>query len=260
MARKWIYRLLAGVFVLSLLALSKSMPQQSVRAQVLTPVAYFPLVFKAEPVRFDDFSDQDPAWTQYFIKDDPKDGEFTHAGGGILHGMIWDNSAWVVASPGWRPLGDFQLEMDARFVDDRFNNYVNTLGLVFGGEIVYDARGNLTFAEFYEFTLAYNKAQHLWAVRRRNANWSVVDLDDFDGVPSFVGSYDSWNHLRILRILDKIHVYCNGRRMPGQPSEGYTDGTYGTNRMVGVSVGSWELDRGDMHFDNFKLTPLSMPY
>jgi hypothetical protein len=239
------------------------MPQQSVRAQDFTPVAYsyLPRVFspEPEPIRSDDFQDGVPQWYTYFVKDDPKDGEFFHAGG-MLQGRIWDNSAWVVASPRWRPLGDFQLEMDARFVDDRFNNYVNTLGLVFGGEIVYDARGNLTFAEFYEFTLAYNKAQHLWAVRRRNADWTVVDLDDFDGVPSFVGSYDSWNHFRVRRILDKIHVYCNGRRMPGQPSEGYTDGTYGTRRMVGVSVGSWELDRGDMDFDNFLLTPLSGPY
>ena len=113
--------------------------------------------------------------------------------------------------------------------------------------------------EFYEFALGYKSAQHRWAVRRRDADWDVHHLQEWGGVPSFVGSYDSWNHLVVERIQDKIHVYCNGRRMPSQPIEGYTDGTYGPNRYVGVSIGSWELDRGEMEFDNFLLTPLSSP-
>jgi hypothetical protein len=257
--RKWIYRVFAGVFVLSLILLPKSTPQQAARAQTLTPVAYFPLIYKAEPVRFDDFTDEDPVWEQYYVKNDPKDGGFFHRDG-QLAANVWDNSGWVVASPGWRPLGDFRVEVDAHFVTANYNNYVNTLGLVFGGEIVQDVVGNWTVAEFYEFVLAYKSAQHQWAVRRRDADWSVRDLQPFGGVPSFVGSWGYWNHFVVLRIQDKIHVFCNGRRMPSQPPEGFTDGTYGTNRLVGVSIGSWELDRGEMEFDNFLLTPLSQPY
>jgi hypothetical protein len=260
LARKWLYRLLAGVIVLSLVLLSRGTSQQAARAQDLTRRAYFPLALRAESVRFDDFQDEDPTWTYYNIKDDPKDGEFFHRDGRLV-GMIWDNSAWTVATPGWRPKGDFRLEVDAHFKSsEEIDNWGNTLGLIFGGEIVYDKRNNLTLAEFYEYALAYYKAQHQWTVRRRDADWSVHSLQGFGGVPSFVQWYDRWNHLTVVRKLDKIHVYCNGRRMPSQPSEGFTDGTYGTNRLVGLSIGGWEGNAGEMEFDNFHMTPLSEPY
>jgi hypothetical protein len=220
------------------------------------------MFYYEEPPRsgFDDFSDQDPEWKYYFPKLDIKDGEFYHRDGRLV-GKIWDNSGWVVASPGWRPLGDFRLEVDAHFKSDIVGNYVNTLGLVFGGgkPVWHPQRELWVLSEFYEYALAYKSAQHLWTVRRRDANWNVHYLQGWGGVPSFVGSRDRWNHFEVLRIQDKIHVYCNGRRMPSQPAEGYTDGTYGTNRLVGVSIGSWELDRGEMEFDNFALTPLSPP-
>jgi hypothetical protein len=247
--KKWLVWLVAGILLFSLALLSEGVVQPSAKAQTLSPRAYFPLMFKAEPVRVDDFEDQDPVWTTYYVKNDPKDGRFEYHFG-RLTGYIDDNSAWVVGSPGWRPLGDFTLEVDARFSK---GEYVNTLGLVFGG--------SSDFKELYEFALSYGSAQHQWGVRRRNADGTLYKLDDFDGVPSFVGWYSDWNHLQVIRIKDRIQVRINGRIMPGIPNDGwYIDGTYGTNRQVGVSIGSWELNGGEMEFDNFKLTPLSMPY
>ena len=51
MVRKWIQRSLVVVFVLSLVFVLKSVPREIVRAQALTPRAYFPLIFKSEPIR-----------------------------------------------------------------------------------------------------------------------------------------------------------------------------------------------------------------
>jgi hypothetical protein len=225
-----------------------------------------PLVYKGEQVRFDDFGDQDPTWTTHFVKDDgvcSGDGRFEYHFG-RLTGYIDDNSSWVVGSPGWQPLGDFSLEVDARFSDGK---YTNTLGLIFGLRAIpnpaYHPDDNPCrpfFYEFYEFLLSYHSRQHTWAVRRQNADDTTDYLETFGGVPSWVGWYDHWNHLGVLRKQDRIWVYINGRRMPGMPDDGYIDGTYGTNRQVGVSIGSWELSSGEIEFDNFRLTPISMPY
>jgi len=53
-----------------------------------------------------------------------------------------------------------------------------------------------------------------------------------------------------------MEVLINGVQMPNGI---VTDGTYGRNRLVGLLVTSHELNEGEVEFDNFKLTPLSMP-
>jgi hypothetical protein len=233
---------------LVLTALPRAVPIQIANAQ--GNHLYFPIVYKAEPERFDDFSDTDPEWTVYYPKNDLKDGYYEHRNG-VLVGKVRDNSALVIASPGWRPQGDFKLEMDARFSYDG-GQYVNTMGIVFGG--------NDDWSEWYGFMLVYIGVQHQWGVVRYD-HGDIYYLEDYDGVQKFVGGGNSWNHMKVVRRQDRIYVYINGRRLDSDNGDDvYIDGRYGTNRQVGVIVGAWELNRGESEFDNFHLTPLSMPY
>jgi hypothetical protein len=250
--RKWVYRFLIAICILVMAALPRAVPAQRANAQ--GPTVYFPLIWKGEPQRIDDFEDTDPPWSVYYPKNDPTDGRFEHDHG-VLVGKVRDNSAFVIASPGWRPLGDFQLEVDARFSYDG-DQYVNTLGVVFGG--------NDDWSEWYGFLLS-NGGDSIenrpgWAVVR----WDHGDLDyleDFDRAQKFVAGGNHWNHLRVIRRQDTIYVYINGRRLDADnPDDKYIDSHYGTNRQVGVIIGSWELNRGESEFDNFHLTPQSMPY
>lgn len=244
MVRKWIYRFLGGAFILSLAVLSQGTPHVPVRAQAVIPRAYFPLILEAEPTRYDNFEDQDPPWQYKFTE--PADGTFFHRNGRYVAELA-DNSANGVAWPGWRPLGDFKLEVDARFGDH--TAWMNALGLVFAGNDQWD--------EYYAFMLGYNFAQHAWSFSRVEPPEHFVRLTEWGGVPTFVGWYDHWNHLMVLRVGDRMSVHINGRQMPGGS---YTDGTYGTRRLVGVIATTFEWNQGEVEFDEFTLTPLSMPH
>jgi hypothetical protein len=249
--RRWSIRLLAVLFVASIVALCARGSGIFARAAEMLPRAYFPLVFKAEPVRLDDFQDQDPVWQTKFRE--AKDGSFFYRSGRLV-GLIKDNRANSIAWPGWRPLADYKLEVDARFYDGR---WLNGLGLVFAG--------NDDWTEYYAFMLSYNFDQHNWTVARakpkEGSDPPDIDfkwLTDFGwgGAPSFVAARNRWNHLMVVRVGNTIEVYINGYLMPDGT---FTDGTYGRNRLVGVLVSSYEWSVGDMEFDNFQLTPLSMP-
>ena len=237
------YYLMAFVFVLSLVVLLRNAPQRGVRAQGQNEV-YFPLAFRPEPIRFDDFEDEDPVW-EIMRREETRDGFFEHLYGRLV-AHIRDNSARTVVSPGWRPLGDFKLEVDARFASDEWQN---GLGLAFSG--------NDTWSDYYAFALSFNFSQPWWAVVAYQNDVQIDLSGGYNGAPSFVRSGYQWNHLMIIRQQNQIRVYCNDRKMP----EGtYTDSRYGTNRLVGLTVTSYEWDRGEVEFDNFKLTPMSMPY
>lgn len=249
--RRWGVRLLAFVFVASLVALCAKGSGVFVRAAEMLPRAYFPIVYKAEPVRFDDFGDQVPVW-QYKFRED-KDGSFFYRSGRLV-ALIEDNRANNIAWPGWRPLADFKLEVDARFSD---GEWLNGLGLLFGG--------NDSWTEYYAFMLGYNFAQHYWTVARvePRVGSDPPDVDyhwlpDFEwgGTPPDVQWYSRWNRLMVVRVGDTIDVYVNGFHMPHGT---FTDGAYGRNRLVGLLATSYEWSTGEVEFDNFQLTPLSMP-
>lgn len=250
---KFLSRLLAVVLILSSLLLVMSPAPLPAGAQGPNTKLFFPFMAQGEQLRFDDFQDTDPTWTWHSIKGDPKDGYFFYRDGKLV-GQALDNSLVMIASPGWRALGDFTLEVDGRFSSPAEGQYVNSLGLAFGG--------NDDWTEFYAYLLVYYMAQPQWGVARVRwredwGRWEWNYLDDYDGAPSHVRGYDGTNHLKVVRVEDRILVSCNGIDMPGGL---YTDGTYGTNRQVGVIVTAWELNWGQYEFDNFALTPLSMPY
>ena len=106
MVRKWIRHSLVVMFVLSLVFVLKSVSHETVRAQGLTPRAYFPIAFKPEPIRFDDFEDLDPVWNTY--RREVKDGYFYQRDGHLV-GLISDNRANNIGYPGWKPPGDFKV-------------------------------------------------------------------------------------------------------------------------------------------------------
>jgi hypothetical protein len=241
---KWVLRALACAFVLSLVFVAQGPSLRPARAAgVLVPRSYLPFVEQPEPIRYDNFEDQDPAW-QYQLSD-PMDGSFFHREGRYV-GLIDDNSANSITWPGWRPLGDFRLEVDARF---SYGEWLNGLGLAFSG--------NNTWSEYYAYLLAFNFEQHFWSVARVEPGEVFHRLESWAGVPGFVNNQSQWNHLMIERVGHTIRVYCNGRQMPGGQ---YLDANYGTQRLVGLTVTSFEWNRGEIEFDNFALTPLSKPY
>lgn len=249
--RKWGIRVLAVIFVASLVLLSARESSVVTRAAEMLPRAYFPIMYRAESVRFDDFEDQDPVWQTKFFGGPPEtEGSFFYRAG-LFVAEIRDNSANNVAWPGWRPLADFKLEVDARFADGK---WLNGLGLIFGG--------NDDWTEYYAFMLAYNFAQHYWSVGRADPRPGSDPVDiDYDwfvwgGSPPDVRWYGDWNHLTVVRVGSEIRVYVNGFHMPGGT---FIDGTYGRNRLVGLLATSHELNKGEVEYDNFQLTPLSMP-
>jgi hypothetical protein len=256
--RKWGVRVIAAIFVASLVLLSTKEPRIVTRAAEMLPRAYFPIMYKAEPVRLDDFEDQDPVWQTKFFGGPPEtEGSFFYRSG-LFVAEIRDNSANNVAWPGWRPQADFKLEVDARFADED-GKWLNGLGLIFGG--------NDDWTEYYAFMLSYNFAQHYWTVARveprpgtdpveLDYHWLLDTHSGWGGTPPDVGWYRSWNHLEVVRVGDQIDVYVNGFHMPNGT---FTDGTYGRNRLVGLLATSHELNEGEVEFDNFRLTPLSMP-
>jgi hypothetical protein len=248
--RRWAVRLVAVALIASVVILCAKGSGILTRAAEMLPRAYFPLVFKGEPIRIDDFEDQDPAWqAKFFGGPAETEGSFFYRSG-VFVGEIRDNSANNVAWPGWRPLADFKLEVDARFA---VPNWLNGLGLIFGG--------NDDWTEYYAFMLIYNFSQHSWAVVRADPRPGTGDVD-YDwlrgprGVSADVRPWKNWNHLTVVRIGDTMEVLVNGVQMPNGI---VTDGTYGRNRLVGLLTTSHELNKGEVEFDNFKLTPLSMP-
>ena len=226
---------------------------------------YFPAMFKGEPIRLDDFSTLDPVWTVLNMKSSDSD-TFFEKRDGVFYCELRDNSDRWIAHPGWRPLGDFKLEVDARFdrPDDpnRDTPPAQTrsgLGVLFGGSD--------DWSEGYAFMLGYFGRQHQWALlrfdgRKADGEYKTAKLINYGGAPPFVKGFAGWNHLEIVRIRDRIYLYCNGQRMP-MPAPYYTyvqDGKYGTRRLVGVTTSTWEWNFDKIEFDNFELTPLSMPY
>ena len=155
------------------------------------------------------------------------------------------------------------LEVDARFdapeqlpPDPPTFQTRNGLGMVFGGSD--------DWYQYYAFMLGFWGKQPAWAVIRFDGigDGENKGLRSYSGAPDFVKGWDHWNHLVVIRIRDRISVYVNGFIMP-IPGPYYTyfqDGKYGTNRLVGLTVTSWEANMGKMEFDDFRLTPLSMPY
>lgn len=253
-----LYRLLtSGALILVLLFVLKGGANNGASAQAAFHV-YFPMMHQPEPVRFDDFADEDPVWHVVNMQS-PSDSFFRHERG-VLYAEIRDNADRYVAWPGWRPMGDFKLEVDARFdpVTPSFQTR-NGLGLVFGG-----SNG---WWQQYAYILGYWGSQPAWGLTRYDGKKENGDdikhkISAFGGAPGSCKGHDSWNHLAVVRIRDLIYLYCNGGTMPAEPPD-YTyfrDGTYGTNRLVGLMISSWEADFDRIEFDNFMLTPLSMPY
>jgi len=194
-------------------------------------------------VLYDDFSDDDPVWNVW--KEESKDGTVTHANG-RLKVTIQDNSATIIAWPGWRPQGDFKLEVDAYF-DNAW--WMNGLGLVFGGSD--------DWKEYYELIIAYNPNALYWGLRRFNRDGTIHDLRSIGGGPNTM-NWKGWNHLIVIRQGVDIYVYgydvYSSPRLLGGP---YRDSSYGSNRLVGLVATSFEGDEGGVLFDNFRLTPLN---
>jgi hypothetical protein len=237
LVKRWMYRLLVVAFVFSLATLSQGGMRAPARAQAPSTIAYFPIIHRGEQVKYDNFTDEDPVWQYTFTE--VKDGVFFHRDGRYVS-RLEDNSAIGVAWPGWRPLADFQLEVDARFKSQVWGN---GLGIVFSG--------NDVWTEYYAFMLVFNFAQHFWSFARVDPP-EEYNRFSWGGAPSFVGWYKDWNHLMAVRIGSSIRVYCNGILMPGGE---YTDSRYGTGRLVGLLATTYEGGSGEIEYDNFTLTP-----
>ncbi len=264
---KRIYRFITICALLAAVAVTLGgVPRYAAQAQTPITKLYFPLMFKSEPVRLDTFDTHDPSWTIMNLKAgfDNNTKTFFDWRNSLLYCGVKDNSDRWVIHPNWRPLGDFQLEVDGRFLwkHDQQPPAPQTwtaFGLAFGG--------SNDWLQGYNFSLAFGLSQPFWVVSRFDGlntttkRFIVHDLTVWGGAPDFVRNWDGWNHLTIVRIQDRIYPYVNGILMPlPDPYEYVRDGTYGTNRLVGLLVTSYEWSGDEIEFDNFKLTPLSMPY
>jgi len=260
-----IHRLfLISVLTVAVLLLLRGSAHDLVKAQASQDhKCFFPYIFKPETVHLDDFADQDPQWSMLNMQPTASDTFCRHERR-LFYCEIRDNADRYVMYPGWRPLGDFKLEVNARFDrpyrrDPPAFQTRNGLGLIFGASD--------DWRQQYAYMLGYWGEQHAWAFLRYDGQTAEgkdikTALSPYGGAPNYVYGYDSWNHLMIIRRGDMIILYCNGIRMPMPPPH-YTyimDGTYGTNRLIGLTITSWEASFEKIEFDNFKYTPLSMPY
>jgi hypothetical protein len=264
--KNWTYVLLTVACIVAMLSFPASAPPNGVHAKEATEFEaqtswldatgglYMPFFSFVEPIRFDGFSnEQDPVW-EYRLLKDPKDGFFEHLNGKYA-GHIQDNSALMVATPGWRPRGDFKLEVDGRHLDPDKKSF-NGLGLAFSGDDEWTG--------FYTMIIAAGAAQHFWAVVRfwqrssgRDYSVDILTNDGYRGGPGSMKNYSGTNRLMIVRIGDTIKPYNNGRALPVGDADPYVvDATYGPNRLVGLVVTSYEFSYGEVDFDNFELTPL----
>jgi hypothetical protein len=261
--KKWTYPVWIVVCIVSMIAVPASAPSVPVRAQETLPHKaflpwvreaawlYIPFVRYMEPILFDDFEDEDPVWEVLLLKD-PTDGFFEHLDGKYA-GHIQDNSALMISTPGWRPTGDFKLEVDGRHLDPDKKSF-NGLGLAFSGDDEWTG--------FYTMIIAAGSAQHFWAVvrfQRVGNRYKTKPLtnDGYRGGPLSMKNHSGTNRLMVTRIGDTIKPYCNGSALPVGDGRPYAvDDTFGTNRLVGVVVTSYEFSYGEVDFDNFELTPL----
>jgi hypothetical protein len=253
--KKRTYLLLTVFCIVSMIGFPASAPPSTVRAQDTLPhKAFFPLVRTTaylylpflrymEPILLDDFEDEDPEWEQWLLKD-PKDGFFEHLNGRYA-AHVRDNSAMIVASPGWRPSGDFKLEVDGQHLAPLKKSF-SGLGLAFSGDDEWTG--------YYALMIAAGAAQNFWAVVRfDNTRANYLTNSGYRGGPGFMKDWDETNRLMIVRIGDMIKAYCNGKALPGGKA---IDDHYGPGRQVGLVVTSYEFDWAEMDFDNFQLTPL----
>ena len=258
--KKWAYVLLTTIFIFTMTVVPSAAPPSAVRAQegpprvagtskaflpmILKPAwLYIPLLRFMEPILEDTFDTGPGDWEMVFRKD-PKDGWFEHWQDRYL-AIVRDNSAMIIASPGWRPSGDFKVEVDGKHKEPR-NKTFNGLGLAF--DATDDWNG------YYALMIAAGAAQHSWAlVRFRNTRAKYLTNKGYRGGPTSMRNYTGWNRLMVIRIGDTIRVYNNGSKLPNGT---VVDTTYGPAGLVGVVATSYEFDKGRIEYDNFKLTPL----
>jgi hypothetical protein len=241
--------LMALSLVLTLVPVATSGATVEAQAQA-TYYAYFPVIdagpeIRWPPMRVERFV-TDPNWEMAYLKNDPKDGFFQHAPDTETYlGYITDNSALMVAWPGWRIRGDYKLEVDARHVSPHRKSF-NGLGIAF----------NATddWKRFYALMLAAGGAQHAWAVVDFNdTHAKYLTNGGYRGGPNFMRNWENYNHLEIRVIDGQIHAYCNGKWLPGGTATGKV---LADDRRVGIVVTSYEFSNGLVEFDNFQLTPL----
>jgi hypothetical protein len=165
----------------------------------------------------------------------------------VLRGKIRDNAARLIASPPWLATRHYRLDVDAAFHYEKKQSLTG-LGLAFGG--------SPDFSEYYAFMLAYGAKKHFWAIVRVKDYWThYLDRDIFMGVPGFVHDWDMWNHLTVIREYDTIYLYVNDKKLL-DAGQDYSDSDYGGNRRVGLVITSYEMNKHDIDFDNFRLRDL----
>jgi hypothetical protein len=206
--------------------------------------AYLPVLEYKQTWQFEPFT-TDPGWYTALLKD-PTDGFFEQSPETQTYwGYIEDNSALMVAWPGWRVRGDYKIEVDARHVSPLKKSF-NALGVVF------NATDN--FEHFHALMLAAGGAQHFWAVTEfTDTRASYLTNGGYRGGTNFMRAWDNWNNLEIRVVDGTIYALCNDKWLPN----GSTESTrLFDDRLVGLVVTSYEFSNGVVEFDNFKLTPL----
>jgi hypothetical protein len=244
--KRWVYLFAVSVLALSAVLLLRPMPRQAVSAENDEYKLYFPSIAWNPWEWFDDFTDLEPEWEIFNLARQPeqKDGTFRHIDG-RLRGEVRDNAVRMVASPPWWISGDYRVEVDAQFALCTKQSW-DGLGLVFGG--------NDDFTEYYTFMLACNPRQHFWGIFRiEGFRTESIDPDWWIGSPGFVRDENQWNHLEVIRVGNKIKLYINGGRIRDLGQD-YVDSHYFGSRRVGVVITSYEMNKQDVNYDNYKLS------
>lgn len=200
---------------------------------------------------FVDRFDVAPDWGFALLKNDPKDGYFEYSPEtGTILGYITDNSGLMATWPGWRPRGDYKLEVQARHVSPNRKSF-NGLGIAFNMSISDDDPSK---HQFYALMLAAGGAQHAWAVVKfTDTEAKYMTNGGYRGGPNFMNAWDNFNELEIRVVDGMIYAFCNNKLLPGGTAEGPL---LADNRLIGLVVSSYEFSNGLVEFDHFKITPL----
>lgn len=240
--------LLALIIVsLALGLVPASAPQTAVQAQAgaqAGPWVYLPLVLYEQNWQLEEFQ-TDPQWKTALLKD-PKDGYFMQSPETESYWSIMvDNSALMVAWPGWRASGDYKIEVDARHASPLRKSF-NGLGIVFNA--------TEDWSHFYSLMLAAGAAQHFWSVVEfENTRATYLTNNGYRGGTNFMAAWDNWNNLEIRVVNGRIYAFCNDKKLPSGDADGprLADGL-----LIGVVTTTYEFSNGEVEFDNFKFTPL----
>jgi len=208
-----------------------------------TPLPYF---------YYDDFSDNTSGWQEIDNRHDKDNCYRWIYTGGVYHADICDDRTDIKNSPFVDlPVGDYDLEVSARFTD-RDSGWWTAYGVLFDAKNDPDP-SNPDLGDYYMLWVLWegkNQAKFKLINDIPGKQKSVFNWRD---VPSAYNQGTGWNTWRIVRTENHIAIYLNGEYVT-TVSESRPRTNYQT--LFGVYVSTYETNHLGVEFDNYKIIAL----